>query len=220
MKIGSYMIWAATAAVSGVLVLLGYFVRLDQIPTDGLVKILFDLRLLLMRWTVVLAAVALFLGLFNLFLVHWSKISEQGNGWPYSAILVASFLATLVLGLFFRPDSDIVLWLFENIQLPVEATLSGLLAVTLTVAGFRIVSRRRDLFSVVFLVTALLILLGSGPWLLGSDSAFSQLFSGIRNTLAQVAAAGGARGIILGVALGAIVTGLRILLAIDRPYGE
>jgi len=152
--------------------------------------------------------------------LHWSKISEQGNGWPYSAILVVSFLATLVLGLFFRPDSDIVLWLFENIQLPVEATLSALLAVTLTVAGFRIVSRRQDLFSVVFLVTALLILLGTGPWLVGSDSAFSQLFSGIRNTLAQVAAAGGARGIILGVALGAIVTGLRILLAIDRPYGE
>ena len=220
MKIGSYMIWAATAVVSGVLVLLGYFVRLDQIPTEGLFKVIFDVRLLLMRWAVVLAAVALFLGLINLLQLHWRKISDQGDGWPYSAVLVVSFLATLVLGLFFRPDSDIVLWLFEYVQLPVEATLTALLAITLTAAGFRIVARRRDLFSIVFLATALLILLGTGPWLLGSESAFAQMFSGIRNTLAQVAAAGGARGIILGVALGAIVTGIRILLAIDRPYGE
>jgi len=35
-----------------------------------------------------------------------------------------------------------------------------------------------------------------------------------------VVAAGGARGILLGVALGSIVTGLRVLLAVDRPYGE
>ncbi len=31
---------------------------------------------------------------------------------------------------------------------------------------------------------------------------------------------GAARGIVLGVALGAITTGLRVLLGADRPYGD
>jgi len=34
-----------------------------------------------------------------------------------------------------------------------------------------------------------------------------------------VFAAGGARGILLGVALGTLTTGLRILFGADRPYG-
>jgi len=45
-------------------------------------------------------------------------------------------------------------------------------------------------------------------------------FSGIvRPFIAQVLAAGGARGILIGVALGTLTTGLRVLLGSDRPYG-
>ena len=35
-----------------------------------------------------------------------------------------------------------------------------------------------------------------------------------------VPALAGTRGIILGVALGTVVTGLRLLMGIDRPYSE
>jgi hypothetical protein len=41
----------------------------------------------------------------------------------------------------------------------------------------------------------------------------------IRPFIAQVLAAAGARGILLGVALGTLTTGLRILFGVDRPYG-
>jgi hypothetical protein len=214
------MVWAAIAVACGIIVLLGYFIQLDQIPEAGIARTFFNLRLLLLRWALILAAVALFVGLFNLTFVHWARISEQEPGWPYSVLLLSAFLVSLMLGLFFRPDSGIMLWLFNYVQAPVEAALVGLLAVTLTAAGFRLVARKRDLISVIFILTALLVLLGTGPWLISGEGAISQLFSGIRNTLAQVAAVGGARGILLGVALGAIVTGIRILLAIDRPYGD
>jgi hypothetical protein len=42
----------------------------------------------------------------------------------------------------------------------------------------------------------------------------------LRAEIVQVLAVGGARGILIGVALGAIVTGLRVLLAAERPYGD
>jgi hypothetical protein len=40
----------------------------------------------------------------------------------------------------------------------------------------------------------------------------------LRNWITQVWALGGLRGILIGVALGTIATGLRILLGSDRPY--
>ncbi|MCJ7567558.1 MAG: hypothetical protein MUO58_08465 [Anaerolineales bacterium] len=220
MKIGTYLLWAAMAVGTGIIVLLGYFVQLDQIPADGLIRNIFELRLLIMRWAVLLAAVSLGIGLVNLFLVHWTKVSEQGAGWKYSAVLIVTFLVTLLLGLVFGPDSRVVLFLFNSIQLPVETSLVALLAITLSLAGFRLVAQRRDLISLVFVGTALLVLIGSGPGILSTESFFFSFFAGLRNWLAQVAAAGGARGILLGVALGSIVTGLRVLLAVDRPYGE
>lgn len=211
MRVRTNLIWAAAAVIAGFFVLLGYFIDHEVINS---------LRLVLIRWAVLLAAVALFLGLFNLLSVHWSKVSEQAIGWPYSAVLILAFLVTLILGLVFGPDNQVSLGLFNYIQLPIEASLMALLAVSLAVAGFRLVSRRRDLFSLVFIGTALLVLLGTGPWLIGGESQFYILVGQVRNWLVQVWASGGARGIVLGVALGAVLTGLRVLLAIDRPYGD
>ncbi|TET97890.1 MAG: hypothetical protein E3J30_07770 [Anaerolineales bacterium] len=220
MKIGTYLLWAAMAVGTGIIVLLGYFVQLDPIPADGLLRNIFELRLLIMGWAVLLAAVSLGIGLFNLFLVHWTKVSEQGTGWKYSALLIVTFVVTLILGLAFGPDSRVVLFLFNSIQLPVETSLIALLAITLSLAGFRLVAQRRDLISLVFVGTALLVLIGSGPGILSTENLFFGFFAGLRNWLVQVVASGGARGILLGVALGSIVTGLRVLLAVDRPYGE
>jgi len=41
----------------------------------------------------------------------------------------------------------------------------------------------------------------------------------VRSWLAQVPAIAGARGLLLGVALGTVATGIRILIGVDRPYG-
>jgi hypothetical protein len=186
----------------------------DLVPTA------FQLRLLIMQWAVLLTAVGLFIGLVNLFSVHWAKVGDQSEGWPYSAILLIFFLITLMVGLVFGPDSETVRLLFNYVQLPVEATLSGLLAISLALAGFRIVGYRRDFFSLVFVGSAFLVLIGSGPGLIPVDGLGYEFFAGLRNWIAQVAAAGGARGILIGVALGSVLTGLRVLLAIDRPYGD
>jgi len=211
LKIGAYLLWAVAAVAVGFFVLLGYFV-------DN--QIVLSLRLVFMRWAVLLAAVALFVGLFNLLSVHWSKVSDQEPGWPYSAVLIVALLVTLVLGLVFGPDNDVVILLFNYIHLPVESSLMALLAISLAFAGFRIVALRRDLMSLVFISTAFLILLGTGPWPIAGESQIRLFFGNIRNWIAQVWAAGGARGIVLGVALGAVTTGLRVLLAVDRPYGD
>jgi hypothetical protein len=204
-------LWAAVAAAVGVFVLLGYFVDFDFIQ---------NIRLLFMQWAALLAAAALLVGLANLVQVHWRKLSLTDEGWIYSAVLILAFLVTLILSLVFGPDSDIALFIFENFQFPLEAGLMALLSVTLLVAGFRLVTRRRDAFSLLFLATALLIMFGTGPALGGSEGPITVVMRDLRAWVSQVWSAGGARGIALGVALGATTTGLRVLLGADRPYGS
>ncbi|MCJ7678354.1 MAG: hypothetical protein MUO35_11600 [Anaerolineales bacterium] len=210
MKLGAWIVWTAVAMAFGGVVLAGYFVQWQT---------LLELRLLFMRWAILLSATALLLGILNLLAAHLHKVSLQESGWPYSALLIVILLGTLVLGLVFGPDNRVVLSLFEYIQLPVEATLMALLAVSLSAAGVRMVMRRRDIYSLIFIGTALLVLLGTAPWPLGG-TGLSATFGWLRNWLAQVWAAGAARGIVLGVALGAVATGLRVLLGADRPYGD
>lgn len=211
MKFGAYLLWVVIAAVVGLIVLLGYFIS---------IPLILDFRQLLIQWAVLLAAAAIFMGLINLFIVHWNKVNDQKAGWAYSAILIFFLMVSLALGLIFGPDFEVMFLLFNYVQLPVEAALMALLAVSLVVAGFRFFSRRRDIYSILFVLTATLVLLGNSPWLMGSDSGIALWIGNIRAWIAQVWSTGGARGILLGVALGAVVTGLRVLMGTERPYGD
>lgn len=206
----------AIAIATGLIVLVGYFVELP---------ILVNLRITILNWAIILAAFALFIGLFNLLAVHADKVRSKKKGGFYSLILILSMLVTLVLGLWLRPDHLVLALIFNAIQLPVETSLMAMLVVTLTYASIRLLRpaqyaglrRRNNLISVIFLVTALLILLGSAPLpFIGSLPIVSDM---IRPFIAQVLAAAGARGILIGVALGALTTGLRVLFGAERPYG-
>jgi hypothetical protein len=206
---GAHLIWAVVAGVAGLFVLLGYFFDFEFVVA---------MRLVLMRWAVLIAAWALILGIINILYVHFIKVRDMEPGWPYSILLMISLFVTIFFG-FISVDNEIMVMLFNYIHLPVETSLMALLAISLAVAGFRLVSQKRDWTSMVFVGTAFLVLLGTVPLPLYSDEVISGL-TGLRNWLVQVLASGGARGILLGVALGAIVTGLRVLLAVDRPYGD
>jgi hypothetical protein len=201
----------AIAIASGVLVLAGYlFVQ----NGEGEPTLLAGIRLTLLNWAIILAGFAVFIGIMSLFQVHLRKIQEKQKGSIYSLLLIISLVITLAAGLFKRDLGDII---FTTVELPVEASLMALLAITLTYAGIRLLRHHTNLFSVIFLVTAILILLGTAPLPgLGNIPGFSDW---LRPFIAQVLAASGARGILLGVALGTLTTGLRILFGADRPYG-
>jgi hypothetical protein len=206
MKISVRLLLAVIVMAIGLVVLLGFFIDLP---------VLSFLRAVFLRWAVILAAVAMLVGLFNLAAVHWRKMGSRQPGSFYSAVLLISMVVTLVIGLFFGPTSTWSLWIFNYIQVPVESSLMAVLAVVLAYASARLLNRRINLFSIVFLATALLILVGTATIPGLEVPGLTEL----RAWITQVPAAGGARGILLGVALGTIATGLRVLIGTDRPYG-
>lgn len=194
---------------------IGFLILIGSLLPVGILGLV---RSVLLQWVLILAAVALLVGMLNLLRVHYGRVTGREKGAIYSILLIIFMIITLVLGLVLGPADPTVMLLFNAIQLPVEASLTAVLAVTLLYASVRLLRWRNDLVAVVFIVTAVIILLGTAPLpVIGSIPILSDL---VRPFVAQVLAAGGARGILIGVALGTLTTGLRILFGADRPYGS
>ncbi|HJR80816.1 MAG TPA: hypothetical protein VJ821_12135 [Anaerolineales bacterium] len=196
---------AIVAIAAGIIVLLGYFVSIPPLP---------DLRLLLTNWAILIAGMAVLVGIYNLVAVQMEKIRTRQKGGVYGALLVLSLIITFGLGLLLGPQDPFMRLVVEAVIVPVEAALMAILAVTLIYASIRLFQRRMDLTSVLFLVAALLFMLAMMPTPFGPVPGdwFILLVEG-------AIARGGARGLLIGIALGTLLTGLRVLFGMDRPYG-
>ena len=199
-------IYTAIAIAVGLVVLSGYFFELE---------ILVNLRIVLLEWATILVAVALLVGVVNLFTVHWRKTSTEPQNRTNSIVLIVSMAITLGVAGWFGPTHPSSMWIFNFIQVPIESSLLAILSVVLILAGVRLLRRKPNLLSIVFIGTAVVILLMSGP-LFGIDLPG---LADLRTWIGKVPAVAGARGILLGVSLGIVAAGLRILMGADRPYG-
>lgn len=195
----------AVATITGVLTLAGYLFPHSRLG---------GYRDQLVEWAVIVVAFAFILGLLNVVNVHRERIRTLRKGWPASAVLL------LVAAVFWIPpvvegvSGGATLRVFDYVIAPLGASLAALLVFTLTLAAFRVVRQQRSLWSVFFIIIVSLVLLGSTPiqgleWL-----------GDVRSWLISVPGMAGIRGLLLGVALGIVITGLRILFTQDRPYSH
>ena len=210
----------AIAIGVGIIVLLGYFFGTNA---SGDITLIGILQSYFLQGAVVVAGVALLVGVFNLTAVHVKRI-KQGDKAVYSLITVLALLLTLMVGAYdlamtyLQGETGLryTRWIFENIQLPIESSLMAIIAISLTYAAIRLLSRRLNFMSVVFSVVLIILLVGAIPAIAASDF---NILSSIRNWIMSVPVVGGTRGIVLGMAMGIIATGIRILMGADRPYG-
>ena len=210
----------AIAISVGIIVLLGYFFGTNA---AGEVTLLGFLRSYFLQGAVVVAGTAVLVGVYNLSASHAKKIRQNEQS-VYSLITVISLLFTLLIGLFDlantylndQPGLRYTQWIFENIQLPIESSLMAIIAISLTFAAIRMLSRRLNFMTAVFTAVFLILLIGAIPVVATSNFNILTIF---RNWILSVPAVGGARGILIGMALGIIATGIRILMGTDRPYG-
>ncbi|MCL5951006.1 MAG: hypothetical protein M1132_04660 [Chloroflexi bacterium] len=189
------MRWVATAVAVGVglIVLLAFFLRHPLLNPLGTA---------FAEWTVILAAFALLLGLVNLLMVHLGRVvrrNEPGAG--YSLIILVTSAAVIAVGLLYGLPGGPMLWIFDNVYIPLQSSFLALLVFLLATAAFR-AFRARSLETALMLLAALIVFLGQVPW------------------FGALADAREGSGILLGVALGATATALRLIVGLDRPYSE
>jgi hypothetical protein len=168
---------------------------------------------------IIIGAFALFLGLSNVLRVHARKIRERQSGSLYSLVLIVAMFVVLFFGLLTIRDqpvgvvNPVVQWIFEYIQVPIQASLSALLVFFMLTATYRLL-RLRSVESAVMLVVVLLVLIGQVA------VGLVPVLPEIKDWILNVPAMAGVRGILLGVALGTVLTGIRLLLGVERPYSD
>jgi hypothetical protein len=195
----------AIAIAIGIVVLLGYFVQL---------AILQNIRTLLIGWAVIVAGAATLIGITNLVQVHWHRVRAPKGRDILSGVLLGAFVLTLFFGLFLGPSDSNFQRVVTSIQMPIEASLMAVLAISLAYASLRLLQKRKNTMTIIFITSTILFLLLSSGFLATGEN---KIMAGVLGALNQLPVAGG-RGLLLGIGLGSLVTGLRILLGSDRPF--
>ncbi len=194
-----------------VLIYLSAAVVLVDFFTDGLVD---GIGHWLALWVSIIAGILLLLGLLNIVRVHITRLTTRHESAIYSAILLVSLLAVLVAGVLGRvqqPGDGVSNWIFQYVYQPLSTTLFSLMAFLMITAALRAL-RVGTVESSLLLVGALIVLLGQvtiSP--INNLAAISQWFQ-------DYPVLGVIRGILIGTALGAIITSLRYLLGVDNQY--
>ena len=205
---------AAFAIGFGLVVLLGYFIPAGA---GGMLGNLIILRTWIVDWAVTLAGFATLVAILGLVLTHWRKLRARRNPDRYSIFMLLFFVITVLWGVIaygFGGDIAGFQQVVNAVQMPVEASLMAVLAVTLTMASFRLFQRRRGLLALVFAISVVIFLL------LNSGILYSLDFPVINDVISIIRflPVAGGRGILLGIALGSLLAGLRIILGAERPY--
>ncbi len=191
------------ASGCGLLALLDYLIASPGIDAIGGA---------LSEGVIILAAFALILGVLNLASVHGRRLAAQGERRVLSGLLLVALVGTLALGVVPGPGQALA-WIFNYLYMPLQATLTALLAFFLMIAVYR-AFRLKNSDAAILLGVSLFLFLAQLPL----SGAISPYLPALGEWLLAVPVTAGMRGLLLGVALGTMVTALRVLLAIDQPF--
>jgi len=145
---------------------------------------------------------------------HINRIKRRTEHWPYSYITFAGWIVAASLGLIFRIGEGTPHQLiFNNILVPLQATMFSLLAFFIASAAFR-AFRARTLEAALLLSAALVVMLGRVP----IGSFVHPRLPDIVEWIMEYPNMAAQRGIMLGVGLGMISTALKIVMGIERGY--
>lgn len=179
------------------------------------------------KWQNIVAGFAFLLGLFSLFFAHYRKIARRADGWGYSLFIYVGFLIMVVPALvssgvqMVGPKLTSLGWSYRFIFNALSGTMFSVLAFYIVSTAYRAFRIKSPQAAVLFAAALVMMLakvpLGQMIWegLLG----WTQLgISEIGQWLMDVPVVAGKRGIMMGLAIGGIVTALKIIFCIERQY--
>jgi len=178
----------------------------------------------LLDWGIILSAGAFILGLVNLIQVHLPTVLSRGTDWGYKVVLLGSLAVTLAVGFANgkgrlgpgMEQSFSYKWIFDFLYIPLSATMFALLAFYIASAGFR-AFRARNTEATLLLLAAALVMFAAVPIGEGMPGIGPYLVV-LKDWILDVPNNAARRAIFIGAALGAISTGLRVILGLERSH--
>jgi len=165
-------------------------------------------------WMRIISAFALFLGLFNLLMSHYTKVRRGGSDVIYSIALMVTFFVIVVAGLYDSKSNDGVFqFMFDYMYRPLSSTMFSLLAFYVASAAFR-AFRAKTREATFLLAAAFIVMLGRVP----IGTLIWDKIPIVSNWIMAYPAAAAQSAIMIGAALGAVSVSLKIMLGIERTY--
>jgi hypothetical protein len=203
-----------TAFVSG-LTLLTVFGLLAE--SDSVAGVLING---LLQTVIVASAFAVLVGVINLLIfVHLRRLLEGKNALNSFALLLS---AIVVIAVYTADQSDfwggelegeqLSPYLFEVTQVTLESSLAGLVLFALVYGAYRLLHRRFNWGYLLFIAAMLIALVGWLPL-----DGFEAL-ADVRDWLLETPVTAGTRGLLIGIALGTVTIGIRLILGQERFY--
>jgi len=180
----------------------------------------------LVQIVTIVGAVAVIVGVFNLLRVHMNKLATSQG--VYSIITLVTFLAVLAIHLVERfgifkvsypagvtsPDTPLIsLTLMDTVQVVIESALSGLLFFFLVYAAYRLMRRNVSAWGFLFIATLVIVLVGA-------IQPEGSLLWNLREWVLRIPVSAGTRGLLIGIAIGTVTVGVRVLIGQDRLFRE
>lgn len=197
----------------------GLIVFIDSISGESLIA---PVAFALVDWTATLTALALLVGLLSVTASHIRRVQARHADWQYSLILLLAMAMVMVVGITGFPGLTVsfpqnlaeqpIRRFFHAVYEPLTSSLLALLAFFSLSAILRAFQRRRVEVIVITGIAFVVLVVQLPP--VASLPMLSEVFEWIN----QYIALAGARGLLIGTAIGTLVTCIRILLGFDQPY--
>lgn len=179
-------------------------------------------------WENIVSAFGFFLGLISLFYAHYMKIKKKADGWGYSLFVYIGFLMMVIPAIVsdgkqLTPNASLTWlgWAFRYIYNPLSATMFSILAFYIISTAYRSF-RIKSLQAFVLFLAAFILIIGRipvGQMIWDAVLGFTKVTVGEAiDWIIGVPATAGKRGIMIGIAIGAVVTSLKIIFGIERQY--
>lgn len=189
-------------------------------------------------WAVILVAVTQIIGVANVGKINLEKISRRREGWKYSFALLGSLLVMIVLGIgpslvrivlgqtppagelmvggfrLFGMDAGTLFdKVYAHTYVPLQSTMFSLLAFFIASAAYR-AFKIRSPEATILAVTAILVMIGRVPI---GETLWSGM-PGLTDWIMNAPQLAAKRAILIGAALGAIATGMKVILGLERNF--
>ena len=166
------------------------------------------------QWAIIVIAFAYILGVANVVRINTGVIRQKKGDWIYKLVLLFGLFFMMILGIGWGvTEGTTFYWFYMNAYYPMQSTMFALLAFYIASAAFR-AFRIRSWEAALLAVTAIIVMIGRVPAGEAVWGGFPDFTEWIMN-VPQLAAK---RAIMIGAALGAISTGLKVLTGLERTY--
>lgn len=165
-------------------------------------------------WFQITSALFCALGVVNLTRIHSKRVSQQREGWIFSALIIASMFLFMGISLVVGQQHQLYKNMYNNMNVPLNATMYSILVFYIASAAYR-AFRVRTFEATILLVAAAIVMLGKAPI---GEAVLGSWVAEWTTWILDIPNTAGMRGIQLGATLGGIAMALRVLIGIERAH--